>query len=253
MIKNIYLSIVVPVFNEERKIQGDLAVLFNYFEKQTYSFEVIVVNDGSTDKTVKEIDSFQMRSGHRVRIISYEKNRGKGYAVKNGALNASGQIVFFVDAGSCIPYEYTEKGLEILNRGYDLAWGARNMKESIILVQAPFYRRVIGNIFRTFVRALFGLWELTDSQCGFKLFKRESAKEIFGRQMVEGFSFDVELAVLAKKLGYRLKQFPVQWHNDRDSRVRVFSGFCRVAKELSIVCKIKYRRETFVKKDLANL
>lgn len=232
---NTRLSIVVPVYNEAAKIKQDLYSIFQFFESQNYSFEVIVVNDGSTDRTLEEIESFKKENGKLIEVISYAENQGKGFAVKSGMLQARGEIFLLADAGSCVPYHNLEEGFKILAEGYDLAWGARNMKDSVIVVQASYYRRILGNLFRFFIRSLMGLNGLTDTQCGFKLFTHAAAKKLFKNQKINGFSFDVELAVLAKKFGLSLKQFPVHWKNDPDSRVRVGKQLFTILKELFII------------------
>jgi len=234
---DLYLSIVIPVYNEEKKIQKDMEIILSYLKNKKYKYEIIIVNDGSIDDTIKSISEYKNKF-NEVKIISFHPNRGKGFAVKTGILNAKGKYILFADAGSCVPYGYLEKGIELLNNGYDLAIGSRALKDSQISVHQPSYRQIGSKIFGFVVKYIMGIYEIKDTQCGFKLFKQNVAKKIFCLNKIERFMFDVETILNAKKLGYKMKEFPVEWSNDPDTRFNPIKGSIRNFKELIM---IKYR------------
>lgn len=229
--QNCYLSVVVPVFNEEKKIEQDMAMIYGYFEKQNYSFEVVVVDDGSADGTLEKLKMLEKKY-RGMRIVHYKPNHGKGCAVKTGILHSQGDYVLFADAGGCVPYGEVEKGLVVLKNGYDVAIGSRALVDSNIVVLQPRYRQIGGRLFWYAVRFFIGIKGLSDTQCGFKIFKREVAHEIFENVKIDGFMFDAEWILIAQKLGCKMKEFPVQWACDKDSRFRPFPGMFRVIYDL---------------------
>jgi dolichyl-phosphate beta-glucosyltransferase len=235
---NYYLSVVIPAYNEEKKIAQDLALVYEYLAPQTYEYEVLVVDDGSKDKTHEIAKSLEPQYKN-LRNIRYEQNRGKGYAVKTGVLQAKGDHILFADAGTCVPCRDVEKGLQLLQNGYDVALGSRALEESRVLLKQPKYRRVGSRIFGYVVRWIMGVNPIRDTQCGFKVFKREAAHTIFCRNRIDGFMFDTETILNAKKMGFRLKEFPVTWKNDPDTRYNPVWGSVRNFKEL---WKIKFSK-----------
>lgn len=227
------LSIVVPVFNEARKITHDLELLESYLKNQPLPHEVIVVDDGSTDGTHQRVLEFT-RTRPAFRGIRYVQNRGKGNAVKVGMQLATGDVVMFVDAGSCVPYSCIERGLAVLQSGYDVALGSRAIAGSKILVESPLYRRIGSRIFGFFARRLIDLRPVRDTQCGFKMFRATAAERLFRIQLISGFMFDIELIANAKRLGYRTIEFPVEWTNDFDTRFNpVRGGSIKVMRDLA--------------------
>ena len=235
---NLLLSIVIPAFNEEKKIECDLAIVYEYLAQQSYNYEVLVVDDGSKDKTYEIVKSLEPRY-ENLRGIRYEKNRGKGYAVKTGMLQAKGEYVLFSDAGTCVPYQDVEKGLFLLQNGYDVALGSRALEGSNVLQKQPKYRQIGSQVFGFIVRFVMGVNPIQDTQCGFKLFKKNAAKSIFIKNQINGFMFDTETILNAKKMGFKLKEFPVTWMNDPDTRYDPFWGSIRNFVELA---KIKISR-----------
>ncbi|MBU0952258.1 MAG: glycosyltransferase family 2 protein [Elusimicrobia bacterium] len=227
----IFLSIIIPAFNEETKIQKDLEKLFEYFDKQAYSFEVIVVNDGSADMTLEKVKAFG-QSIYNLQIISYEKNRGKGYAVRQGVMAAKGEYIFFVDAGYCVPFIEIEKGLNLLKEGNDIALGSRLLKESNIVIKQPFYRTIAGRTFSFLVKSFIGLKGIKDTQCGFKLFTGKCAKAVFAKQKIDGFTFDAEVLLISRRAGYKIAEFPIQWACDLDSKIKPMSHTLKILAEI---------------------
>jgi len=228
---DIYLSVVVPSYNEENKIEKDIKLLYEYFNKQTYNFEIIIVNDGSKDKTLDILTKIKERHKN-LKIVSYPENKGKGYAVKTGVLQATGKYILFVDAGYCVPFHETEKGINFLENGYDIAIGSRLLSESEIVIKQPFYRTISGRIFASITRAIVNIKGIVDTQCGFKFFKKEVAQKILSQQKINGFIFDVEVLSIAQRLGYTIKEFPLKWSCDFDTRLNPRREFLKILRDL---------------------
>lgn len=228
---DIYLSVVVPSYNEENKIEKDIDLLYEYFDKQPYNFEIIVVNDGSKDTTPEILEKISPQY-KGLKVLSYPQNRGKGYAVRTGVLESVGKYVLFVDAGYCVPFNETENGLYFLETGYDIAIGSRLLDTSEILVQQPVYRSISGRIFALITKMLVGIKDIVDTQCGFKLFRKEVAREIFSQQKIDGFIFDVEILSIAQRLGYTIKEFPLKWSCDFDTRLNPRKESFKIIRDL---------------------
>jgi len=231
------LSIIIPAYNEENRIGNSLKLILRYLSKQDYNFEIIVVDDGSSDRTiekVKEIDS----SG-KIKILKNEINKGKGYSIKKGMLEAMGEYQLFSDADLSTPIEELEKFWKYLNEGYDIVIGSRALKDSILEVRQPFYREFMGRAFNFIVRFILG-FKIKDTQCGFKIFKKEVAKHIFSIQKIKGWSFDVEILYIASKLDYKIKEVPVRWINSPSSKVNPLKDALRMFFDVSRL-KREYR------------
>lgn len=220
------VSIVIPCFNEARKIEADIHAVREYFGARPYSFELILVDDGSSDGTAEILK----RTGW-ARAICYQPNRGKGYAVRTGMLAADGRYRLFADAGLCVSFCEIEKGLALLGSGADVAIGSRKLPGSRIAQQQAAYRRVGSRLFGTVVRTWMGLY-YSDTQCGFKLFTAEAAARLFSAARIDGFMFDAETLINARKFGLAVKEFPVEWRADPDTRYKPFSGSFRNLYEL---------------------
>lgn len=218
MTKKIELSIVVPAYNEEKRILNCIKEVTSYFDKKGVPYELVIVNDGSTDNTKKIVEQFAKKNS-KVIDAGYEKNRGKGFAVKTGVLKAKGEKILFSDADLSTPIKDFEKLDSWYKKGFDVCVGSRRLSGSKISVKQPLHRRIIGKVFITMVQMLSSL-DLKDTQCGFKLFNSRKAKKIFSEQKIDGFSFDVEVLYLAKKKGYSIKEVPVEW-NDSEKYSKV--------------------------------
>jgi len=227
-----HLSLVIPVFNEETKIEADLEAALVYLGRQPYDFELIVVDDGSTDGTAAKLAEWERRRGPLARIIAYRPNRGKGHAVRTGMLAARGRFRMFADAGLCVPFAETARGLTALEQGADVAIGSRRLAGSRVAGPQSAYRRWGSRLFNAAARGLLGLEGLTDTQCGFKFYTARAAQELFGRSRIDGFMFDAETLILARRLGLEIREFPVEWRADPDSRYRPLAGSLRILGEL---------------------
>ena len=221
-----HLSVVIPCFNEARKIETDIRAALNYLSARPYSFELILVDDGSADGTAAIL-----KNSPGARAICYLPNRGKGHAVRTGMLAATGRYRLFADAGLCVPYSEIEKGLALLESGADVAIGSRKMAESQVVEQQTGYRRIGSSVFGLLVRNWMGL-RYSDTQCGFKLFTARAAERLFSASRIDGFMFDAETLINARKLGLTVREFPVEWRADPDSRYKPFSGSFRNLFEL---------------------
>jgi dolichyl-phosphate beta-glucosyltransferase len=206
------LSIVIPAFNEADNLPGTLDTLLRFFNQKAIDFEVIVVNDGSTDGTRNVVEQYS-EAYKPILMVNHSLNRGKGYAVKRGVQKATGDLILFSDADLSTPIEEYANLKAYIDRGYDIAIGSRRIRGADIKVPQPLYRRCLGRGFGL-LADMFAVRGVKDTQCGFKLFKHDIAKSIFALQEIEGFAFDVEVLFLAKRLyNARIKEVPVTWVN----------------------------------------
>ncbi len=209
------LSIVIPAYNEEKRIEETLKAITSYFDQKDFGYEVIVIDDGSKDRTSEKVLAFQNKN---IRFLKNRRNRGKGYTVRRGMLEAEGETILFSDADLSTPIHEYEKLSFWINRGYDIAIASRGLAESRILVRQKWWREQMGKIFNWLVRKTMG-FSFRDTQCGFKLFTASAAKHIFSLQKTDGFSFDVEIILLAIRSRFRIKEVPVLWKNSFQSKV----------------------------------
>lgn len=226
---NVRLSVIIPAYNEEKRLPKTLKAVNEYLRRQSYEYEILVVNGGSTDKT-EEVVKSAMKAIKNLRILNTE-NRGKGYAVKQGMLQAHGAYRIFMDADNATSLDHVEKMWPEFANRYDVVIGSRDMKGAVIAVPQVWWRRRLGDVFNLIVQLCSGLWGMWDTQCGFKGFTRKAAEEIFAKSTINRWAFDVEVLVLAKKMGYQIKEIPVTWVNDPYSRV-TFSGMVKMLLEV---------------------
>jgi glycosyltransferase involved in cell wall biosynthesis len=225
------LSIVVPAFNEERRLPKTFQSIRAYLKSRSLRAEVLVVDDGSTDATAKVVE-LSRAEFPELRLLSNGRNRGKGFSVRHGMLEARGEIAMFTDADLSAPMEEADKLLAALRGGtYDVAIGSRAVDRSLIEVRQSVFRERAGIFFNQIVRRITGL-PFQDTQCGFKGFRREKARVIFERQRTEGFGFDPEILFLAQRQGLRVAEVPVRWAHDPATKVRIFADSLRMFLDL---------------------
>lgn len=216
----VYLSIIIPAFNEGRRISRTLLSVHEFMRSKRYDYEVIIVDDGSTDDTVLQAEQSLLSKDHKLQVINNGSNMGKGFSVKNGILHSSGQYVLFMDADLSTPIGEVDKLLNEIGAGNDIVLGSRSIGGANVVTHQPWYREVMGKTFNLFVRLLI-ISEFKDTQCGFKLFKGEVAREIAGLMRINGFAFDVEMLYIAKIKKYKMKETGVSWKNSTESKVRL--------------------------------
>ena len=216
------LSIVIPAYNEESRLPASLGSIAAYLSAKASAprIEVLVVDDGSADATGPRAEEAARRHGLPLRVLRLAANRGKGAAVRAGCLEASGALVLVSDADFSTPVYEWEK---LAAAGAPVAIGSRALDEALVKEKQPFFRQAMGKLFNRLVR-LVAVPGIRDTQCGFKLFSREAAREIFSRAKVDRFAYDVEALLLARKLGFAIVEVPVLWFDSPDSRVTLLGG-----------------------------
>ncbi len=210
------LSIIIPAYNEEERLGPTFETLRAWMDAQERELEVLVVDDGSSDQTAALIRSVAAVDS-RIALVSNGANRGKGYSVGHGVSRARSELVLFSDADLSTPLGELAR-LEAALRGHDIAIGSRALPDSRLEKRQPLYREMMGRTFNLFVQAMV-FPGIRDTQCGFKLFRREAAQATFGRRKIDGFAFDVEILFVARRLGLLVNEVPVLWINDEASRV----------------------------------
>jgi dolichyl-phosphate beta-glucosyltransferase len=224
-----YLSIVVPAYNEESRIAASLDAMVRYFDGQSYSYEILVVDDGSTDATRQVVRTATLPD--HVLVLHYDGNKGKGYAVRYGMMRASGAFVLFSDADLATPIEEVEHLFRAIEAGADVAIGSRDVPGSQLVRRQSLFREFGGKLFNRCVQ-LIAVPGIKDTQCGFKLFTAVAAHNIFARCQIDNFSFDVEALYLARLLRYRIAEVPVRWAHQEGSKVRFLRDATRMLKTL---------------------
>lgn len=225
-----HLSIVIPAYNEEKRIGKTIERVHSYLSSKGYSFEILVVDDGSTDGTESLVRKLSEQL-ENIALISYRPNRGKGHAVKKGVLASKGKFVLISDADLSTPIEEADKLLALCEGQVDIAFGSRALPDSRVEIEQGFIRRIMGRTFNLLVRAL-ALPGVRDSQCGFKCLKGEAARDLFSMQVTDGFAFDVELLARAVKQGYRIQEVPIRWLNVASSTVHPFRDAITMLRDL---------------------
>lgn len=225
------LSIIIPAYNEENRIKNTLLAINDYLSDRKISAEIIVVNDGSNDKTTEVVNSYQNKIPN-LKLINLSKNYGKGAAVKRGIIESKGEMIFFTDADNSTPIDELEKLQKSLTaNNAQIAIGSRYLQDSSVKIKQPKYRIFLGRAGNLLIRA-FLIDNIRDTQCGFKLFTRDAAKNIFQFQKVKRFGFDMEALVIAGHLGYKIVEVPVSWFNSAESRVRPIKDALITLKDL---------------------
>jgi len=224
------LSVVIPAYNEELRLERTVRDAVQYFRSSQRSFELIVVDDGSRDETSGLVRRLSDELSE-VRLIRLAANHGKGYAVRSGVVNSLGRLVLFADADGATPIAEIARLEAALEAGADVAIGSRALHAQGVRVKAKLYRHLIGRTFHWLVESLT-VKDVKDTQCGFKLFRATVAHDLFSRMRMNGFSFDVEVLVMAKRRGYRIAEVPVNWTHQPGSKVRLTVDSLHMAADL---------------------
>jgi dolichyl-phosphate beta-glucosyltransferase len=225
------VSIIVAAYNEEKRILPSLFAIRDYCTANSIDHELIVVDDGSTDNT-RRVTSEKIPQIPQLKVLGYETNMGKGYALRTGVLSSKGDFVLLSDADLSTPIEELSKLLHLLhNNVCDIAIGSRALALSQILKKQPWWRQSMGKLFNKIVKSLL-IGDFNDTQCGFKLFTGESARKLFKEAQVNRFAYDVEILALAKKNGYRIREVPIIWVNSPQSKVNPLTDSARMFFDL---------------------
>lgn len=223
-------SIVIPAYNEEERLGANLEQVLRYLSAQRWQAEVIVVNDGSRDNTADLVRGFAI-ADPRVRLVENPGNRGKGYSVRHGMLEARGEVIVFSDADLSSPIEEIPKLLAPLSAGADIAIGSRWLRAELQTQRQSLHRQLLGRIFNLCQRVILGL-RFKDTQCGFKAFTRRVAQTILPLQRIERWGFDPEILFLARKFGFRIEEVPVRWGHSGGTRINPLVDGAKMFLEL---------------------
>jgi glycosyltransferase involved in cell wall biosynthesis len=226
-------SIVIPAFNESARIPATLESVVSCIREHGWGAEVIVVNDGSTDSTADLVRAFA-RNAPEVRLIENPGNRGKGYSVRAGMLQALGEVVLFTDSDLSAPIEEAERLFAAIAEGADIAIGSRWLESGRQTHRQPFYRQFFGRCFNAVTRGIMGL-RFADTQCGIKAFTREAAQTVFHLQTIERWGFDPEILFIALQRGFRVVEVPVSWAHDARSRISYLKDGIKMLEEIAII------------------
>lgn len=224
------ISLVLPAYNEAKTITGTINEAVDYFRRRGKRYEIIVAADG--DDGTREIVTKMSETDPALRAIGSPARLGKGRGVREAVMLASGDIIGYADADNKVPIDEYGKIEPWFERGYQVVIGSRALKESAIERKQPLYRQLGSKGFAVVMQTIVGLRHISDTQCGFKFFRRDVAEHIFPAQSVDGYMFDVEVLYLAQSLGYRLKEIPIRWRDDGDSRLNLVSGNVRNMRDL---------------------
>ena len=222
-----FLSVIIPVFNEEKRIKN-LKEIISYFKKHRFTWETIIVNDGSTDKTVQVLKS--LKRENKFRLISYSPNKGKGAAIKEGILSAKGKYRLFLDIDLSTPITEFDKLLPYIKK-YDIVIGSRKMKGSNVIIHQPISREILGKMFTLLSQRILQM-RVSDFTCGFKCFSKKAVEEIFPKQTIDRWGFDSEILYISKLKKHSVKEIPVSWKNDPGTKVKFPQDILQSLEEL---------------------
>ena len=242
MEKQPYLSVIIPAYKEGERIGRTLMEIEKYLNSQDYDYEVIVIVDGSRDKTAEVARNYSSQIKN-LKVIDNQENHGKGYVVKQGLLESRGKYRLFMDADGSTSITHLDKFLPEFQNGYDVVIGSRDIEGAFVQIHQAKHKEIIGDMGNWAIRIVLGLWSYPDTQCGFKILSERAVKEIASRMVIDRFGFDYELIILAYKLGFKVKQMPVRWMNEEGSTVTLFgpNGYVQVFIDLF---KTKWRLMT---------
>ena len=226
-----HLSIIVPAYNEEKRLPKTLKEIDKYLSKQSYDYEIIAVNDGSKDNTAKNVKQI-IPIIKNLKLIDNKKNQGKGAVVKQGMLEAKGKYRLFTDADNSTSIDQVEKMWPEFEKGFDIVIGSRDVKGAVLDPPQPWLRNaLLGKGFKLYRKLIVGLWKIQDTQCGFKCLTEKAAQEIFPKCIIDRFAFDPEILIIAQKKKYKIKEIPIRWENDLESKVN-FKSMLKMAVDM---------------------
>lgn len=228
-----YYSIIIPAYNESARLGATLDRVLAYIAQQKWDAEVIVVDDGSSDNTAGLVRA-RMRSSESLRLVENPGNRGKGYSVRNGMLNAAGEVLLFTDADLSSPIEQAPKLFAAIAAGADIAIGSRWLQPELQAQRQSLLRQFYGRSFNLALQILLGL-RFKDTQCGFKAFRREIARRLFSMQTIEGWGFDAELLYVAGRMKLKVKEIPVIWSHAEGTRINPVRDGLRMMREVLMI------------------
>ena len=223
-------SIIIPAYNEAQRIGATLEKVVAHIAAAGWQAEVLVVNDGSSDSTAALVQNYAA-THPQVRLLENPGNRGKGYSVRNGMRQATGDLLLFTDSDLSAPIAEAGKLFVRIAAGADVAIGSRWLDPALQTARQPFYRQLFGRMFNLLLRLILGL-RFKDTQCGFKAFTRPAAQRIFARQRIERWGFDPELLFLAARLGLKVEEVPVEWADDPRTKIRPLRDGARIFSEM---------------------
>lgn len=228
-----FLSVIIPAYKEGERIGRNLLEIDRYLKGKRYTYEILVIVDGSPDNTAEVARNYSLQVPN-LRVIDNAENHGKGYVVRQGLLEAVGKCRVFLDADGSTSITHLDTFLPQFEAGYDVVIGSRKIEGSFIQVHQPKHREIMGEGGNWLIRIVLGLWSYPDTQCGFKMLSAEAAEAVASRMVVDRFGFDFELVILAQKLGFKIKQMPVRWMNEEGSTVSLTgpNGFIQVLIDL---------------------
>ena len=224
-----HVSVIIPAYNEEKRIEKTLLSVHEYLSRQSYDYEILVVNDGSKDQTSAMVHKLSS-AVRNLRLVDNKENHGKGWVVRQGMLEAQGDYRLFMDADNSTTVDQVAGFLPFFEQGFDIVIGSRRIEGANIAVKQPWFRDFLGGAFRLVVRVLVPVG-VTDSQAGFKAFSKKTAEAIFPKQTISRWAFDVEILAIARKMKFKIKETPIKWENDADSKVKL-SGMIKMLFEV---------------------
>ncbi|OGI28409.1 MAG: hypothetical protein A2288_02725 [Candidatus Moranbacteria bacterium RIFOXYA12_FULL_44_15] len=228
-----YLSVIISAYKEENRIGKNLIEMDEFLKSKGFTYEFVVVNDGSPDKTAEVVRGYQNEITN-LRLIDNKENHGKGYGIRQGLLEAKGELRLFLDADGSTSITHLDAFLPEFKNGYGVVMGSRDIEGAYVQVHQAKYKEIMGDMGNWLIRVVLGLWSFPDTQCGFKMLTAKAAEEVASRMVVDRFGFDFELLILAKKLGFKIKQMPVRWLNEEGSTVTLTgpNGYFQVILDL---------------------
>ena len=235
-----YLSIIFPAYDEEKKIKDDVLRASSFLISEKIDGEIIVVDDGSNDKTFEIASDLKSKIKTDLKVIKHVTNLGKGAAIKEGILTSRGKYVLYSDVGNIVPFKYSLAGIKLLDKiQADVANGSRKLPNSIIAKEQNIDRIIASNIFNWMIHKYLKIPNyFTDTQCGFKIYKNEVAKNLFAQLQTNGFLFELEIILRGLKNKLKIIEFPVEWRCDRDSRISFIKTTPKVLKEILAIKKM---------------